>query len=113
LGNVKLLGKPTVMTLLSTWAPPARDQLSILNQLDGSGLNIVPVGIGEDVTSLKVYNDTSGFNLPILADSDQQLVAPFGVSNMPTTYFVNRQGVVKKVMLGVLSKEEIINNVQY
>jgi peroxiredoxin len=113
LTGTQLLGKPTILTFISTWAPPAQDQLEILNQLDRTQLNVVPVSEGESAARLSVYNNIAGYNLPILADSDQQLIGSFGVTTLPTIYFIDRHGVVKRVMVGVLSKEDLLKNVQY
>jgi peroxiredoxin len=113
LTNIDLLGKPTIVTMVGTWAPPAQDQLGILNQLNNSELNIVPIAIGESAAKLSVYNKIAGYSVPVLADSDQQLVTAFGITSLPTTYFVDRHGVVKRVMVGVLSTEELLANVQY
>jgi peroxiredoxin len=113
LTNAQLLGKPTILTFINTWAPSAQDQLNNLNHLNQVGLNIVPVGMGESTASLGVYDAIAGYHLPILADTDEQLTTIFGVNSLPTTFFVDRHGVVKKVMVGVLSTEELLANVQY
>lgn len=107
----KLYGKPTVLVFVSTWAAPARDQLSILNELDMKNINVLPVGAGESGSRISSYMKVAGFIIPAAIDDANKLTSELGVSGLPTTLFVDRHGVVKKVMVGVLSKEEIVKNV--
>lgn len=107
----KLYGKPTVLTFVSTWAAPARDQLSILNELDNKNVNIVPVGTGESGSRLSSYMKVAGFTVPAAIDDTNKFTSQVGVSGLPTTVFVDRHGVVKKLIVGVLSKEEIVKHV--
>lgn len=107
-----LYGKPTILTFVSTWALPARDQLAILADTAIPALNIVPVSSGESLAKLTAYADIAGYPIPILADSDNQLADSLKLSSLPVHYFIDRHGVVKKVKVGVLSKEELLKNVE-
>jgi peroxiredoxin len=108
---VDLLGHPTILTIVSTWAQPARDQLAILDQLPHLDANVVAVGSGQSLAKLATYEQISGYQVRLVADVDSQFMASLGASTLPTTYFIDRHGVVKKVMVGVLSKQELFNNV--
>jgi peroxiredoxin len=107
----KLYGKPTVLIFVSTWAAPARDQLAILDQLDTKNINVLPVGAGESGSRLSSYVKVAGYDLPVVIDDANKLTSQLEIAGLPTTVFVDRHGVVKKVMVGVLSKEEIMKNV--
>lgn len=106
-----LYGKPTVMTFVSTWAPSSQDQLSSLAQLTSDGYNVVVVDSGENIARVKAYYAIAGFSRAVTIDSDNKLIGNLGVSGLPSTYFIDRHGVVKKIMVGVLSKEELQRNV--
>jgi hypothetical protein len=47
--------------------------------------------------------------LPIFADPDATLAVPYNLSSLPVHYFLDRKGVVKKVVYGALSEEELAN----
>ncbi len=109
--STNLLGKPTVLSVLSTWSPNTSDQLAALTKLQSNkDINIIPVGLQESVAKLQAYSAISGYQLNWLADPDSTLTDVFKVQSMPTHYFLDRKGVVKKVVTGVLSKDELLNN---
>lgn len=110
---IGLLGKPTDLVFLNTWAPAASDQLPTLNQLAGNkAINIEPVALQQNLSQVEAYDGISGYSLNWLADPYSTTSAGFGASNIPTHYFVNRNGVIKKVIAGVLSKQELLNELQ-
>jgi peroxiredoxin len=106
-----LYGKPTIMSFISTWGDLANDQLVTLESLGEPPINILAINPGEGVAKLKAYSQIAGYSTKLLADTDNKLFGALGGSNVPTTYFVDRHGVIKKVMYGVLSKQELLKNV--
>jgi len=105
------LGKPTVLTFMSTWAPGAVEQMSILNQLQtNKDINVIPVASQESANMANVYSQTAGYNLNWLADPDSVFTGKFGVSSLPVSYFIDRNGVIKHVAPGVLSKQQILSS---
>lgn len=106
-----LLGKPTIMTVLATWSALGREQLSELNDISNNQINVVPISSGESIAKLKAYSALSGYSLPIIGDSDNVFIGDLPYGNIPTTYFIDRSGLVKSIVSGVLSEEEIIRKV--
>jgi peroxiredoxin len=113
LSTAQLYGKPTIITFFNTWAPSAQDQLAILDQLAQPNINVIPVASGESLSKLKSYAATAGYSLPITADSDDSLIVGLRAPNVPVSYFLDRHGVVQKVVAGVLSKQELLANVSF
>jgi hypothetical protein len=108
-----LYGKPTVLTFISTWAPLAQDQIAILSETQQPETNFIAVSAGENIAKLSVYTKLAGYNVSIAADKDNVLASALQPNSLPSHYFLDRHGVVKKVMVGVLSKQELLDNVQY
>ena len=109
-----LAGKPTVITMLATWSPQVADQLAALSKLQAnSGLNILPVGVGENAAKLQAYSTITGYRLTWLADPDNSLAEPYQIQNLPTHYFIDSKGIIQKVVTGLLSEEEITQNLAY
>ena len=108
LKQTQLFGKPTIMSVISTWAPPAQDQLALLNELDDRLLNVYAVDSGESASKMDAYLRIAGFRLPVIADSQNRVSAVLGASGLPTTYFMDRHGTVRHVITGVLSKDELL-----
>ncbi len=108
-----LFGKPSVITIISTWAPLAQDQIAILSGIEQPETNFIAISPGENIAKLSVYNKLAGYNVSIASDKDNLLASVLQPNSLPSHYFLDRHGVVKKVMVGVLSKQELLDNVQY
>lgn len=111
--SISFRGKPTIYTFLSTWSPYISQQLKFLNEfsLENSEINIIPVISQESLTSTIVFGKRGEYSLPIYSDPDGLLVKPLDLSFLPTSVFVDRKGVVRKVKVGVVTKEEILDNI--
>jgi peroxiredoxin len=109
--DVDLLGKPTLMTFINTWAPNASDQIPALTQLaSNSDVNVEPIAVQENKHKLVAYNHITGYNPDWLADPNSTLTNSFDIPSLPTHYFIDRNGTVKKVVTGVLTKQELLND---
>lgn len=108
LKQTQLLGKPTILSVVSTWAPAAQDQLAILNQLDAKLLHVYAIDSGESASKVGAYLRIAGYDVPVITDSQNRLSAALDVSGLPTTYFLDRRGIVQHVITGVLSKDELL-----
>lgn len=108
--NLDYEGKPTVVTLLATWSPDSQEQLAALVAAQANtDVNVVPVFSQERAQQVGIYLAVSGHRLDGLVDPDGLLVPKLGVGPMPQHLFVDRTGHVKKVMLGVLSKDQLLD----
>jgi hypothetical protein len=105
-----LEGRPTVLTLLTTWSPTSQDQLASLAAAQSNhDVAIVPLFSQEHETLVKVYLATAGYHLDGLIDPDGLLVPELQIASVPQHIFMDRSGRIKKVMLGVLSKDELLD----
>lgn len=113
LSTIDLLGKPTVLSFVTTWSESAKQQISILDSVNNPNVNIVPVYLGESLQKVTVYNAIAKYQLPALVDSDNQLVELFQPIGLPTHYFIDRHGTVKNIKVGILSTKEILDSIEY
>ncbi len=105
-----LYGKPTVATFISTWSSLTSGQLSAFDELDSKTINLLPIGAGESMARLKTYTSFGQYKTPILVDTSNKIADELKLGVLPVTYFIDRRGVVKKTVVGVLSRDEILNN---
>jgi hypothetical protein len=112
-GNVESiawLGRPTLLSFMVSWLPSTSEQLKALSELQtNKDINIVPIALQENSDKMSVYTQTAGYSLNWLVDPDSTLTDVVNIQSLPTHYFVNRDGVVKKVVTGILSKQQIID----
>lgn len=105
-----LKGKPSVVSFINLWSPYSSGQISILNDLHSDqNYNSVIIVEGEKSAAVDVFAKSGGYSIPFIADPDATLFNTYGLSVLPTHYFIDRKGVVREVVTGVLSKTELEN----
>ena len=72
------------------------------------------------VLTIEVYNDAeavsdfladSGFSLPVLLDSERELKAQYGVSALPRTFFIDKEGWIRGIKFGALESPEELEDI--
>jgi cytochrome c biogenesis protein CcmG/thiol:disulfide interchange protein DsbE len=107
-----LKGKRVVVNFWTTWDPPCLRQVPPLVQLrkETSANQLVIVGVStEDMNTLKSFASESGINYPIAAA--ENLPSPYrDVSERPTSFFLDRNGVIQSVLVGYQDFETLKTN---
>jgi len=103
-------GRAFVLSFISTWSPLSIEQVPILNaSLGESDIPSKLVSVQETVSKLSVFVKKGKYNLDIVVDADGELVEKYQIKSLPTHFFIDKKGVIKKVITGVLNEEEIEN----
>lgn len=104
-------GKPAVFTFLTRWSPQIGEQISAMEDLAEEGkFSVVAIMSQETVSSTEIYKKRGGYQFPVLADSKGELTDTLSISGLPSHIFTDRKGVIKEVIVGVLTKEELMDN---
>jgi thiol-disulfide isomerase/thioredoxin len=116
-------GKPTLLNFWATWCPPCRREMPLLDLANqtyqSQGLNIVGISVGESKETVRRYIDSTGITYPIWVNTEtgdsnqtQEIFDKYGGTGLPTTIFANRQGVIRKLYVGELSRGFIDSEVR-
>jgi len=105
----ELKGKRVVLDFWATWCPPCVKEIPHFIRLrnEASPDELVIVGISsEDAATLKAFVKKKGVNYPIASADD--LPPPYrDVTGIPTTFFIDRQGVIQNVFVGYHDFDEL------
>lgn len=111
--------KLVVLTFWTTWNPMAKDELATLESYyqeikNGDDKDIVFLAINsqEDKSVVASFVGRSEYGLPVLLDETGEIGGLYGIATLPATYFINRQGKVKEIYVGMLNKEGIRSRIE-
>jgi thiol-disulfide isomerase/thioredoxin len=102
----KLRGQPLLLNFWATWCGPCRQEMPLLQaaaeRYADQGLVVVSVDVGEQPETVRNYARSLGVEFPILLDATQDVSDLFRVYGLPTSFFLDRQGVVDFHLIGPL-----------
>lgn len=99
-----LRGKRVVLDFWATWCPPCVMEIPHFVRLvkDSGANNLMVVGISnEEKDRLAKFVKEKGINYSIASAKDEDLPSPYkDVRSIPTTFFVDKNGVIQTVFQG-------------
>ena len=109
--------KIIVLAFWTTWNPATQDELVILESYyqeikDKEDIVLLTVNNLEDKSVVSNFIRRGKYVLPVLLDKDGEVGELYGISILPATFFINQEGKVKEMYVGVLNKEEVENKVE-
>lgn len=102
-----LKGKVVMLNFWATWCPPCREEIPSMMKLNttmaGQPFQMVAVSIDEGgVPAIEAFFKESGFSLPTYTDPDGKAAKAYGVTGVPETFIIDKNGkMVKKVIGGM------------
>jgi len=104
-------GRPVLINGWATWCPPCKAEMPALHDFyikhKAEGFKLLAVNSGESHTAVQQFIDQQGFTFPVLLDTHKDVLDGLGVSGLPTSIFVGRDGTVKTIHIGGLSPDAI------
>ena len=120
-GNVyssdRFAGKPTVINFFATYCPPCREEIpgfvEVYNRHKGNGLQLIGISFDRDTREhLPGFIANNRIEYPILFGDVSTARAYGGVYNLPTTFFVGKDGRIKNVHVGYMDQDTFDREVQ-
>lgn len=109
---------PSMLVFWSTWNTESADQIKILDdyllnkKIDNSIFNIVAINSMEDASIVKSFIRRGGYNVPVAMDTTGHISNYYNVKSLPTTFFIDKDGIIKEIYTGVLSEDMIVDKVE-
>lgn len=111
-----LRGKPVVLNIWATWCPPCREEMPAIEKVNRSYKELGLVIIGVNLTSqdseqaVSAFVQELGLTFPIALDRDGSVGDRYRPLGLPTTYFIDSQGMIQSVVVGGPMSESLIQS---
>ena len=110
-----LRGKPIYINFFATWCPPCNEEAPDINALQkqyaGRGLRVVGVDELEDAKKAAQFVRKYDLVYPAVVD-DGTLQDQYRVNGLPVHVFIDRGGVIRKIVTGEMTKKQIAQSIE-
>lgn len=112
-------GAPLIVFFWSTWDSSSSDQVKIFDDYLSTELaqgrslvKVLGINSQEDESIPASFVGRGGYKVPIVVDSSGAITESYGVKGLPTIFFIDKNGVIRDVWVGVLSVRQIVDKVE-
>lgn len=103
-------GKVVLVDFWATWCEPCKKSFPKLEELRvkyaSSGFELVAISEDDEANGVKEFGANYGAKFPLLWDKDKTIANKWHPPNMPSSFIVDKKGVVRFVHLGYHDGEE-------
>ena len=102
----ELRGQPVVVNLWASWCLPCQKEMPAFERAyedyKDTGLLILGVNLTaqDSEATARAFVAEHGLTFPILLDRDGKAARAYQVMGLPSTYFVDRDGIIQSVVVG-------------
>jgi peroxiredoxin len=104
-------GKLVIINFWATWCAPCRLEMPVLQEQQdwvGEGdLIILAVNNDEPAHEIREFGTELGITFPLLMDPGGEIQKAYRVRAYPTTYFLDRRGIIRQVHLGMMTEGQV------
>ena len=106
-------GKIVMIHFWADWCPNCRGEFpkiqSAYEKLQSKDFEILAINSGQSKAHVREIRESYELTYPLLVDRKSETAKSYGVSGLPSTYFVDRTGKIVKVFVGWLESDDIVS----
>ncbi len=112
----ELRGKIVILNFWASWCPPCRHEVPALqaihHEYGPQGVVVLAVNLGEKLENVERFAHDNGISFAVWLDEDKWAGNIYGVRSIPTTYFIDQDGIIRTIQFGSMTREQIINHLE-
>ena len=111
-----LRGKAVMVNLWASWCPPCRAEMPAIEKVyqafQAQGLVVLGVNttFQDSESDVAAFVEEFGLTFPILLDREGGVSRRYQMRGLPSTFFIDRQGIIRTVVIGGPMSEAVIQS---
>lgn len=105
------LGSVVLVNLWATWCPPCKEEMPTLKtfyeKYKADGFVLLAIDQEEALEIVEPFVKEFGLTFPVWLDEDYQAQRVFNTMNLPSSYVIDRNGRVRLMWIGGISKKNL------
>ena len=104
-----LRGRPVMLNFWATWCPPCRAEMPEIVEAarQDEDLVVLAINVLEDVVHVEKFAEEYEMHIPVVLDADGAIQDLYQVRGMPTSIFIDRDGVIASTWAGMLDASRL------
>lgn len=102
------VGKPVIINFWATWCGPCRAEFPALvrkfKQYQAQGLVILAINTQDPNSDegVRAFAENTLVPFAILRDRDERVANAYNIRGLPTSVFIDRQGIIREIVVGAM-----------
>ncbi len=107
-------GKAVLVNLWATWCPPCRAEMPAIEKMyqeyKDRGFVVLAINMTyqDDPLAVVPFTKEYGLTFPILLEETGDTASAYQLRSLPSSYFINRDGVISEVVIGGPMSEALL-----
>ncbi|MBU6333535.1 MAG: TlpA family protein disulfide reductase [Chloroflexi bacterium] len=106
-----LRGQVVVLNFWASWCGPCLAEMPVLQRTHDAyrdrGVTVVAVNLREDPATVRAFVAEQALDMPIALDPDGLVADRYLVKNLPVSFLIDRDGVIRERHLGPLRDRDL------
>lgn len=111
------IGKPVFINFWASWCGPCRDEMPFIQEAYdayGDQIEFIMINVIETdkIKDMQTYISEYGFTFPVYLDKKNVVSDLYNIYGYPTSFFIDRNGIIQEQFLGGMTEEFFTKNIQ-
>lgn len=111
---VDFQGRPVMLTFWRINCPACQFQMpftqALYDKWASDSLVVLTINVGDRASDVEDYVNSRGISYPVLLDTQNKVAQDYGIIGVPTTYFIDGDGLFKAYQIGAFENENAMES---
>ena len=104
-------GQVVFINFWATWCPACRAEMpeieAVYQEYKDKDVVVIGVDLKESEDKVRRYIERGGYSWTFVIDTTGEVTRDYGVTAIPTSFFLDRQGIIRALKIGAMTKRSM------